>query len=255
MSINSSFHWEIARQNTVLEIAHSLVQLVSLGQNYTKLVQKFRLLLKIRWHFKDSNQRGNCVVVRLELLIQDTDTVPQLRVSNIFKAVQGLLISIERLVYVVGKQVTVTNRRPWRAIFWVDFRHLHVVLDCRNIVTFRSVVLSHFGIVLECCDGWIFILQRLKLSNILKTRSHLVCILLLLKGKQCVGLCLFIWQSSCKVSLLILLSNIILGHWHLHKQLWLWLLKRLSLLLVLLLLSRERIVVNLTVLQLLSLRF
>jgi hypothetical protein len=69
LSINSSFHWEITRQNTVLEIAHSLIQLVSLGQYYTKLVQKFRLLLEIRWHFKDSNQRGNCVVVRLELLI------------------------------------------------------------------------------------------------------------------------------------------------------------------------------------------
>jgi hypothetical protein len=91
----------------------------------------------------------------------------------------------------------VTNRRPWGAVFRVDFSHFHVVLYCWDIVTLCTVVFGHFRIILECCDRWIFILQRLKLGNILKTRRHLVGILLLLKGKQSVGLSLFIRQTCC----------------------------------------------------------
>lgn len=83
------------------------------------------------------------MVVRLKLLVQDADSVPQLRVSNILEAVESLLVSIERFVNIVREKVAVANSCPRWSILRVDLCHLEIILDRAHIVTFSSVVLSH----------------------------------------------------------------------------------------------------------------
>lgn len=41
------------------------------------------------------------MIIRLKFLIQDSDTIPQLRVSDVLKAVKSLLVSIESFIDVI----------------------------------------------------------------------------------------------------------------------------------------------------------
>ena len=92
------------------------------------------------------------MVVGLKLFVQDPDTVPQLRVPDVFKAVERLLVSVEGFVDVVTEEVAVANGGPGGSILRVELCHLQVILDGSTVVAFRSVKLRHFAVVLELCD-------------------------------------------------------------------------------------------------------
>lgn len=50
------------------------------------------------------------MVIRFKLLVKNTDAVPKLRITNVFKAVEGLLVSVESFINIVAEEVAVANR-------------------------------------------------------------------------------------------------------------------------------------------------
>ena len=89
-------------KDRILEIADGLMDLISLGENHSKLVEDLTLLVEVWRHLKDSDQSTDGVVIALELLVQDSDTVPKLWVFDIFKTIESSLISIERFLEVLN---------------------------------------------------------------------------------------------------------------------------------------------------------
>ena len=73
-----SLQSESVGQDRVLEVANGLLDLVSLGEDHSELVEDLTLLVEVRRHLQDSNQRTDGVIVRLELLVEDADAVPKL---------------------------------------------------------------------------------------------------------------------------------------------------------------------------------
>lgn len=53
--VNFALHGEVAGQDTVLEVADSLVNLVCLCKDYSKLVKHVRFLVEIRGHLEYGN--------------------------------------------------------------------------------------------------------------------------------------------------------------------------------------------------------
>ena len=92
------------------------------------------------------------MVVGFKLFVQDPDTVPQLRVPDVLKAVERLLVSVEGFVDIVTEEVAVANSGPGGSILRVEFCHLQVILDGSTVVAFRSIKLRHFAVVLELRD-------------------------------------------------------------------------------------------------------
>lgn len=89
------------------------------------------------------------MVIRLKLLIKNSDAIPELRVANILQTIERLLVCIESSVYIVTEQVAVADGSPAWPVLRVDLRHFVIVLDRSAIVTLRSVELGHLAVVLE----------------------------------------------------------------------------------------------------------
>jgi len=92
------------------------------------------------------------MVVRLELFIENANTVPELRVSYVLKAVESLLVGIESSIDIVLKEITVANSCPAWPILGVYLDHLIVVGDGGRVVTFCPVKFGHFRVILEIYD-------------------------------------------------------------------------------------------------------
>jgi hypothetical protein len=90
-----------------LEVADRLVYLVCLREDYTKLVEDLALLVEVGRHLKDCDERRDRVFVRLELLVQNPDPVPQLRVLDVLQRVKRVLIGVEALLQVLDKELAV----------------------------------------------------------------------------------------------------------------------------------------------------
>lgn len=81
------------------------------------------------------------MIVALELLVEDTNTVPQLRVLDVSERVQSSLVSLERVLQVLDEQVAVTQSSPGRTVDGVDRDDLQEVLDGTLVVTVGSAAL------------------------------------------------------------------------------------------------------------------
>ena len=80
-----------------------MLDLVCLGENHTELVKDLTLLVKVRAHLQDGDQGADGVVVGLELLVEDSDSIPKLRVFNVLETVESSLVSVEGLLKVLHK--------------------------------------------------------------------------------------------------------------------------------------------------------
>lgn len=89
------------------------------------------------------------MVVRLELFVQNSDSIPQLRVLDIFQAVQSVLVRVKAFVDVVVEEVAVTESSPCGTVFWVERRHLFVVLDRILVITLLATKLSKLAQIVE----------------------------------------------------------------------------------------------------------
>lgn len=66
-----------------MEVADRLLNLVSLSEDHSELVQDFALLVEVRGHLKDSDESADGVVIRLELFVEDSDSIPELWVFDV----------------------------------------------------------------------------------------------------------------------------------------------------------------------------
>ena len=101
-SVCLSLNGESIGKDRILEIADGLMNLVGLGENHSELVEDLTLLVEVWRHLKDSNQSTDGVVIALELLVQDSDTVPELWVFDVFETVKSSLVGIERFLEVLN---------------------------------------------------------------------------------------------------------------------------------------------------------
>lgn len=69
--------------------------MVGLGEDHAELVEDLTLLIEVGGHLEDCNECADGVVVGLELFVENADSVPELWVFNIFKAVKSSLIGVE----------------------------------------------------------------------------------------------------------------------------------------------------------------
>ena len=81
------------------------------------------------------------MVVRLELLVEYADAVPELRVLDVFQRVECVLVRVEGLLEVLDEQVAVAERGPGGAVLRVDVGQLQVVLDGVVVLAVRRAVL------------------------------------------------------------------------------------------------------------------
>lgn len=86
-SVHLFLNREGAREDGVLEELARLINLIRLCEDCSELVQHFRLLVKVRGHLEDTDEGTYGVVVGLESLIEDADSVPQLGVVHVFYGV------------------------------------------------------------------------------------------------------------------------------------------------------------------------
>mmetsp|Transcript_18485 Transcript_18485/g.28364 ORF Transcript_18485/g.28364 Transcript_18485/m.28364 type:complete len:390 (+) Transcript_18485:428-1597(+) len=133
---------EGVRQDRILEVRDGLLHLVGFGEDHSKLEENFTLLIEVGGHLQDGDQGTDGVVVRLELLVEDTDSVPQLGVLDVFQAVQRTLVSVERVLEVFHQEVAVTKGGPSWAVLRIDSDHLHIMLDGRLVISVGSEELS-----------------------------------------------------------------------------------------------------------------
>lgn len=67
--ISLPFQSKCVRQDWVLEVTDSLLNLIGLGKYHSKLVKNLTLLVKVWWHLQNSDQSTNGMVIRLKLFI------------------------------------------------------------------------------------------------------------------------------------------------------------------------------------------
>lgn len=75
------------------------------------------------------------MVVGLKLLIEDSDSVPELGILDVIQTIQGSLVSIEGLLEIIHKKIAVTKGCPGWSILWVDGDELDVVLNCSMVLS------------------------------------------------------------------------------------------------------------------------
>jgi len=83
-SVSLAFQGEGLCQDRILEVSYGLFNLVRLCKDHAQLVKDLCLLVKVRGHFKNCNQSADCVIIGLKFLIQNSDSVPQLRILDVF---------------------------------------------------------------------------------------------------------------------------------------------------------------------------
>ena len=74
-------------------------------------------MVEVGGHLQDCDQSANCVIVRFEFLVQDSNSVPQLGIFDVFQAVERSLVGVERVLQVLNKQVAVAKSCPRWAVF------------------------------------------------------------------------------------------------------------------------------------------
>ena len=84
------------------------------------------------------------MIVGFKFFIQNAYAIPKLRIFDVLEAIQGVLISVESLMDLVGKQVAMTKRGPTWTIFRVKSSHFLVVSDRRFIISFSAAKFSKF---------------------------------------------------------------------------------------------------------------
>jgi hypothetical protein len=97
------------------------------------------------------------MIVGLELFVENADSVPELRVSDVLKAVKSLLVGIKGSIDIILKKIAVADGCPARPIFRINLDHLVVVGDGSHVVTLGPIELSHLGVVLESHNGRVVI--------------------------------------------------------------------------------------------------
>lgn len=213
-------------QDGVLEVAYGLLDLVRLGENHSKFVKHFTLLIEVWRHFEHSNQSTDRMVVRLQLLIEDANTIPELRVLDVFQAVKGPLVRVEGVLQVLDEKIAVTKSSPGWSILWIKRNDFDVVLNGGLVLASGSAVLGKFihfvditqiGAVdwsfhlfnIWCswliCSGWLLALTILWLSSsIVWLLCVLVSILIDLAILVDILLLLIVLRFLCLISLAIL---------------------------------------------------
>jgi len=136
-------------QDGVLEVADGVVNLVRLRKDGSNLEQHFTLLVEVRRHFQHRDQRADRVVVGLKLFVQNSDSVPQLRVLDVVQGVESMLVCVESFMDFLGEQVAVTKSCPRGSILRVKGRHLAVILDGCGVVALGGAELSQLAQVVE----------------------------------------------------------------------------------------------------------
>jgi len=82
------------------------------------------------------------VVVGFELLIQNSNSVPQLGILDIFERIKSVLIGIKRAMALFSQEIAMAKGCPGRSVRRKDLSHPLVVLDGGFIVTFGGTELS-----------------------------------------------------------------------------------------------------------------
>jgi hypothetical protein len=120
------------------------------------------------------------MVERFELLVKDTDTIPKLRILDIFKAIQSSLVSIEGFLKVLNKEVTVTKSSPGWSVLRVNGNKLDVVLNGGLVLSSGGAIL---GKLVDSVDvnkivSFSFSQVSLDVGGILDSNSALILLIL-----------------------------------------------------------------------------
>lgn len=114
--VNFTFDGEGARDNRVLEVGNSFMDLVGLRKDCSKLEENLTLLVEVGGHLENRNESADSMFIRFELLVENSNTIPQLRVLDVIKGVKSMLVSIECTVTLFGKKVAMPKSSPRRSI-------------------------------------------------------------------------------------------------------------------------------------------
>ena len=82
--VTLSLKCESISQDRVLEIADSLLDLIGLCEDHSKLVEYLTLLVEVWRHFENGNESTDGMIIRLQFFIENSNTIPKLRVFDIF---------------------------------------------------------------------------------------------------------------------------------------------------------------------------
>ena len=72
--------------------------------------------------------------IRFKLLIKNSDSVPKLRIHDVIKMIKGILVSLERLLKIFFKKVTMSKSSPSTSILLTQVGHLCEVLNCFVVI-------------------------------------------------------------------------------------------------------------------------
>lgn len=82
-SVDLPLHSEGVGQDGILEVADCLFDLVGLGEDHPQFIKNFALLVEVWRHLQNCYEGADCMIIRLEFLIKNADSVPKLRVLDI----------------------------------------------------------------------------------------------------------------------------------------------------------------------------
>ncbi len=102
------------------------------------------------------------MIIRLKLLIKDSNTIPKLWVFNVLQRVQGVLICIETFLQIFDEEVTVTESGPSRTIIRINVSQLQIVFNGMMILSIRCAILCKLVQIAYICN---VISRRLRSSN------------------------------------------------------------------------------------------
>lgn len=60
------------------------------------------------------------MVVRLKLLVEDSDSVPELGIFDIVEGVERMLVRVKGLLQILNEEVAVTKGSPGRSVLGVN---------------------------------------------------------------------------------------------------------------------------------------
>lgn len=132
-----------------------MFDLVSFSKDNTEFVKNFRLLVEVWRHLQDCDQSTNSMIIGFKFLVEDTDTVPELRVFDIFQRVKSMLVSIERFLKIFNQKVAMTKSSPCWTVVWVNTCELEIVLNCVLVLTVSRTVFSELVKVAYIHHVWI----------------------------------------------------------------------------------------------------
>ena len=102
-------------------------------------------MVEVWRHLEHADQSADSIVIGLESLIENSDTVPKLRIVHIFNRVKSMLIGCESLVNILREEIAVTKGGPRGTIVRIMSDQLSIVLDGLLVITARRTELSHLA--------------------------------------------------------------------------------------------------------------